>query len=581
MKSRQFIYYFIAFLLALGLRFIGLGAVPLTDKEATLALQALAIAHGEHPLLAGQPGYILLTSIPFYLFESTNFLARLIPALAGSLLVFVPYFFFSPLPSLPPKGERTVLSPFGGERREGAWVGIVAAFLLAIAPGLVAVSRQASGTMLVITFGLLARVMWSRKKPQLTGIFAGIALLGGPSVWLGLLITGLTWAVGQYVLPREDADETESSQDQERSAKDDLKTAAIYEAGTLLMVGTLFFQAPNGISALFSSLAEFINGWRYASGVPIQRIFGGLLAYYPLALLFGIIASVRGIIKRDRATLELSLWALIALVLVAFYPAHQVSDLIWVGLPLWVLSAQEISRHLQMPRYDRNETFGVFALTILLLAFSWLNIAGAGLLGATEGMLLNRMILLGGSLVLLILSLVLIAIGWSLETAVLGGVWGTALMLGLYTLSVAWGSSGLRTPKGVEIWDNVPLVAPAGLLLETVDEISTWSRGDAETLNITVKGIDSSALLWELRHHSVQIVDVLDLNSNPELVITSLDSENELSATYRGQDFVWRTWPTWQLDTNTARWLVLREVPMQSEQIILWARNDLFFDSQN
>jgi predicted membrane-bound mannosyltransferase len=113
MKSRQFIYYFIAFLLALGLRFIGLGVLPLTDKEASLALQALSLARGENPLLSGQPGYILLTSIPFYLSESTNFLARLIPALAGSLLVFTPYFWRDKL------GERAA---------------IIAAFLLAIAP---------------------------------------------------------------------------------------------------------------------------------------------------------------------------------------------------------------------------------------------------------------------------------------------------------------------------------------------------------------------------------------------------------------------------------------------------------------
>ncbi|MBT7323583.1 MAG: hypothetical protein HN855_00310, partial [Anaerolineae bacterium] len=97
MKSRQPILYFLAFLLALGLRFIQLGALPLTDTEATFALQALALARGSKPLLGAQPGYILLTSIPFYLFESTNFLARFFPALAGSLLVFSPYFFFSPL----------------------------------------------------------------------------------------------------------------------------------------------------------------------------------------------------------------------------------------------------------------------------------------------------------------------------------------------------------------------------------------------------------------------------------------------------------------------------------------------------
>ncbi len=582
MKSRHTIYYFLAFLLALGLRFIQLGLVPLTDTEATLALQALAIARGENPLLGAQPGYILLTSIPFYLFENSNFLARLIPALAGSLLVFAPYF-FSPL---------SPLSPFGGENspfplRGKARMGVIAAFLLAAAPGLVAVSRQANGTMLAVTFGIFAWAMWRNKRPKLTGIFAGIALLGGASVWMGLLIASLTWALAQNLVPAEDVEETEApsraqaSQNGERSHTNDLKVAATYGGGTLLLVGTLFFLSPNGLSAFFASLGEFLRGWRYASGVPATRILGGLLVYYPFALAFGLLGSIRALFKKDRFGITLGLWALVALLLVIFYPAHQVSDLLWAALPLWVLSAKELSLHLRLPVYDRSETFGVFALTVLLMAFSWLNISGAGVLPPSTEMLTSRLILLGGSVLLLILSLGLIAVGWSIETATLGGVWGTALMLGLYTLSVAWGSSGLRTPKGVELWDNAPRVTQAGLLLETIEQVSTTARGDATMLTITIKGIDSPALLWALRNHSVDVVTTLDMTSTPELVITPQSEQVELASSYRGQDFTWRQVPDWMLNTNWAKWIVLREMPIQREQIILWARNDLFFDSQN
>ena len=576
MKSRQILYYVLAFLLALGLRFIGLGAVPLTDKEATLALQALAIAQGQNPLLGGQPGYILLTSIPFYLFESSNFLARAIPALAGSLLVFVPYFFFDrkPLSLSPSDGEDSF--PMRGK----IGTGVLTAFLLAIAPGLVAVSRQAGGTMLMVTFGLLARAMWQEKRPKLAGIFAGIALLGGPSVWLGLLIAGLTWALAQNLLPEEETEITETNQNQERSRADNLKTAAIYEGGTLLLIGTLFFQSPNGLSALFASLVDFFQGWRFASGVPSARIIGGLGTYYPFALLFGIIASVRGILRRDRMSLELSLWALVALLLVIFYPARQVSDLIWVGLPLWVLSARELGRYLYLPTFDRNETFGVFALTILLLSFAWLNISGTASAVAINAPLNSRLALIAGSLILLVLSLGLIAVGWSLETATLGGVWGTALMLGLYTLSAAWGSSGLRTPKGFEMWDNAPRVTQPGLLVDEIDSALNISQQIATTPKIAVYQINSPTLFWALRNHDVDAVNALNTDADYEIVITPHDEQNELESTYRGQDVTWREVPSWVV-ASKATWLVLREAPLQREEIILWVRNDLFFDSQN
>ncbi|HEY9525708.1 MAG TPA: hypothetical protein VIR02_01425, partial [Anaerolineales bacterium] len=51
--------YGLAFLIALGFRLLQLGATPLTDSEATLALQALQVAQGKAPLLGSQTAYVL------------------------------------------------------------------------------------------------------------------------------------------------------------------------------------------------------------------------------------------------------------------------------------------------------------------------------------------------------------------------------------------------------------------------------------------------------------------------------------------------------------------------------------------
>ena len=165
--------YWLAFLIALGFRFIQLGASALSDSEATLALQALHIAQGQSPLLDPQPAYILFTSILFAITESTNFMARFVPALVGSLLVFVPYLF------------REKLNPRPA---------LILAFLVAFDPGLVALSRQANGTILAVTFLLFAVGMWINGRFIPAGVFAGLALLSGPSLWAGLLTLGLTWS---------------------------------------------------------------------------------------------------------------------------------------------------------------------------------------------------------------------------------------------------------------------------------------------------------------------------------------------------------------------------------------------------
>ena len=159
-------FYGLAFLIALGLRLVQLGTAPLTDSEANFALQALHIANGTRPLLGPQPAYILLTSVLFLIFESSNFMARLIPGIMGSVMVFAPMFFRGQLRPRP---------------------ALILAFLFAIDPGLVALSRLAGGVVLAVAFTLFAWGMWNHRRFVLAGIFAGLALLSGTSIWMGLL----------------------------------------------------------------------------------------------------------------------------------------------------------------------------------------------------------------------------------------------------------------------------------------------------------------------------------------------------------------------------------------------------------
>jgi len=385
---------------------------------------------------------------------------------------------------------------------------------------------------------------------------------------MGLIAIGISWGLAKNLIPVTEADLTESSQNQVRDGDADLKIAAIYAGGTILLVGTRLFISPNGLSAWFNSLVSYFYGWRFVSGVPATRILLGLLAYYPLALFFGSIAIWRAFRENDRQNLFLALWAGVNIALSLLYPARQVSDLIWAGIPLWLLSASEIARYLHKPTFDRNEILGVFALTITLLVFSWLSLAGAGVLPENAQITSQHQYLLIASIGLLILSLALIAFGWSVEVAALGGAWGMILGLGIYTLGTAWGATGLRTPKGVEIWDSAPRVSQAGLLLQTVEEISTWSSGNAQILPITVSGVNSPALNWVLRNYDVNEVPSLDVTTAPELVITKQTDDVGLASAYRGQDFTWREEAAWEYMNSWAKWVVLREVPFSSEKII-------------
>ncbi len=584
--------YGLAFLIAIGFRFIQLGASPLTDSEATLALQALGIARGESPLLSPQPAYILITSILFAVMESTNFLARFLLALAGSALVFVPYLFREKIKARP---------------------ALILAFLIAFDPSLVALSRQASGTILVVTFLFFAWGLWLNKHVIPAGILTGLALLSGPSLWAGLLPLALTW----FFLSRKTADNKQQVADesptpnlqppvsnlqspvpslQSLSSNSPILQLPItnYQflaslLATLLLCGTLFFIAPNGLSAFLSSIPAYFTGWVAQANTTWTRTLFTFIVYEPLGLFLAIFAFARAYQTKSRRYIRLVLWWAIALLLAVFY--RQPAELVWAVLPLLTLAALELSRALEVQREELVETGVVTFAILLLLAYTWFNFSSIALnpynstprtvpiLGevANPGYLV-----LFGSLAIIVISVLLIAFGWSLRVARIGTTWSLAVFLGVYAMGSAWASSGQRNLNGIELWttDRKPL--QADLFIASVNDISEFSLGHTQSQPVTVFGILSPALEWTLRNHAVTVVSTLDPQIAPPIVVTPLMDDLGLPSAYRGQDFTWRQRPQWEIiqTPDWVKWLVFHELPMDSETIILWARDDLFPDAR-
>lgn len=576
--------YGLTFLLALALRFIALGATPLTDSEATLALQSLALARGESPLLAPQPAYILFTAALFAIMESANFLARFLPALMGSALVFVPYFFREKIHPRP---------------------ALILAFLFAFDPGLVALSRQANGTMLAVAFFLFAWGMWNRKQLILTGIFAGLALLSGPSLWAGLLALGLTHLFIRGMKPKA-TENTESqvsnlqspvSNPQPQSSNSPILQLPITNPqllisfiATLLLCGTLFFIVPNGLSAALSSLPAYLSGWVTPTVTPPGRILFTFFAYELLGIFLASLAIIRAARTDGKRAKRLTIWLGIALLLAVFY--RQPAELVWAIIPLLVLSALELVRAFDFQREEFVEVGIVVAALSILLVYTWFNISGIALnpyeqlprtipfLGEVQN---TRMLVLVGSLLIVAVCIALVALGWSARVARIATTLTFTAFLSAYALAAAWGASGLRNPNGIELWTSDPRIAQADLLLASVDEVSEFSLGHTDSQPVTVSGILSPALEWTLRLHSAQMVSALDPQLTPPLIVTPPIGDLALPSAYRGQDFTWRVQPQWAnlQPQDWLKWLIFRDLPSDNETVILWARDNLFPDARN
>ena len=558
MNKKQFpwetFFYLLAFVLALSVRLINLGAAPLSDIEAVSALQALDLLGNSASDVAPQPAYLSLTGMTFALLGSSDFLARLWPALAGSLILLVPFLL---------------------RDRLGRKVALFLTFGLALDPGLVALSRSVGGSAMAVSFVALALAMFYLRNPAWSGIFTGLVLLSGPAVWPGLLGLGIGW-IGARSLGLSTGGEHESTTESTLPwagfSQSELKTWLLFAAGSLLLAGTLFFAFPLGLGALGKSLASFLRGWADPSGVPPGRLLVALLVYAPLALIFAVVALIRRGWRNGWL-----LWALAALIVALVYPARQVGGIVWVIVPLWVLAAQALAGNFRDGFWKHPVSWAQAGALLILMALIWLTLAGMRLT-PVDGRVV-RWLLVAGILLLGGLTVTFIGLGWSWDVARSGTVLGLLASLGIYTVAAMVGATQMRPGSVTALWYPPPATGQAELMLDTLEDLSLRETGMKHALDGVVL-VESSALRWALRDFSgLAYRTALGEEPLPPVVIAPVGSEAEAwAAAYRGQDFVWRIRPAWarSLPPNWIDWFVFRDAPVDSEYVILWARGDLF-----
>ena len=557
----EHVLFFTALCAAIFVRFLNLGEAPLNDSEARLALDAWQLAQGLkgigefHP--APYPGYILITGFLFSLLEPTNFLARLLPALAGVSLLLVPILL------------RDLL---------GKPAAILLAFGLALDPGLVIASRLASGPMLAVTFGLLAVICWQQGRPRLAGFMAALLLLSGPQAIQGILIGAATLLLLRLVPPGSEAGSQQLTT--KPSIRGPFKQALAVLGISLAVAGTLFLQIPQGLAAMADSFLAYFSGWTTSSTIPAGRIAAALAIYQPVALIFALVSIGRTLVQRriDYLDLLLIFWTGIALLHGLLYPNRQTLDLVWVLVPMWMLAARELDRQVE-PGGKHLAAYGQALLIVLLAGLLWFNLAGLSRSDPQFNNNLARLLLMAGVILLAAISTILVSLGWSWGSGKYGLVLGIAGAGSLYLISTLWGSTQVRANSPAELWYSSQAGEQAELLAKTARDLSVWTTGFPDQLDIVLNG-DSPSIQWVLRNFKhLKTVKTLPIEELPSILITQqTEQPPALTAAYRGQDFTWWVQPGWvnALPENFAGWVTFREAPLNQESIILWARSDLF-----
>ncbi len=554
-------------LAAFGLRMIRLDRVALSDIEAANALDVVKFIQDQSLTSNAQPIYINVTAQLFWLSDTSNFIARFLPAVTGSLLCFLPAFL---------------------QKKFGSRFTIILAIILAVDPGMVALSRQADSSILAITFLTAAVLCVWKKKSIAAGSFFGFALLSGARFWL--LISGLifSWGLSKLIRDRQTGPQAvagESTADGPEHGKTGLFRLGVACVVTAVVVGTSFFTRVGQMSGIAGGFLEYLSGWRsQAVSEPISAssfgvTFASSSAFVIVTALFGF---VKGALKRDRLWIYLGILTTTMFVVLALWASRRLSDIGLITLPAILLSAFQIDSLIKSAEEKSRQVITAFTVHLSLVIFAYLNflwIIRNATSAADDATM--HMIAAIAAIVMIFAVTLLEGWGWSWRIAKAGLLLTLTISLGLH--AVFQTSRVIRQAESDE--NNLlirTVVIGESLLEKSIDQIAFMNGKDKRAVDIAVEGSIPDSLRWALRDRFVTFYPsgIPPMNA-PSIIISLEEKTPQLADEYRGQRMIWsRTSDTDFADlSGWLSWALLRNSTGNKTHLFFWVRSDLLPDS--
>jgi 4-amino-4-deoxy-L-arabinose transferase-like glycosyltransferase len=613
-------FYLLIGLLAVGLRLLNLGNLPLSEPEAREALAAWRfVSMSPIPAVAPiSPLLNTLISFTFWLLGANEFWARLWPMLAGVALTFTPLLF----------------------RRElGRGAALVASLLLAISPVMLAASRTVDGTTLaalsivLIMYGLKQFVQdENRTSLIIAGIALGLGLASGPRFISGVVALAFVGVVIVFVRPQVAG-----------RLREGWGAVAVQGWGPLVAAAiALIFGAstglfnPTGLSAAGAAVSNWVAGWvnitQPTSPWLVFQIVGG---YEPLLVVMGVgglyVAFFSGLWHAFASRLQVIFgmrdpemevsnggsafevpWREAATVLGLFvvgtllygllYLGRQASDAVWVVIPLAMLAGKVVVETFTGDWFESElETvIAQAAVLIVMLVFTYFQLTGFGrgiaLLPVCSDFLLRfftpesctvniRLLLAGTVIALGTFVTIMFALGWSRLSAIRGAALALGIAALIGTLATGVGRMVLKDNDPNNAWSPVTTDSKINILMQSLTDISNRTVGNDTDLQVAVVSNlgedDQNGLLgWEQRNFpNVQYVNTADVASGAQVVIaTSGFADPVLATDYLGERYQIQSRqvvgePSFQ--TAMSWWLSRQWATETARSVDLWVRGDV------
>jgi uncharacterized protein (TIGR03663 family) len=549
-------------LAALVARLAALDRWPLLTSEANTALTAWQAVMG--PRSATLPYVPLLYDVQLLataLLRPTDGSLRLLSALAGATLVFLPWF------------ARELLGKRGA---------LAAAVLLAISPSWLFFSRLADGAILAscATAGALLglyRYLVEGRRRALAWAAAATALgmLSGPAI-LTPVVVALLFGLGWLLVGRRGLPVGSAVQERARTLGRDLVTPAIGLPAVALLVGLGTAALTNlrglgmAVDLQWRWFAELAPG---ASGLPWFHLLRSLGLYEYLTVALGLVGLVWGLLKRERLTWAMGAWLLLALLLGTLLGHRQPSWLLDVLLPLVVLAARGAQRLWDALRQEVDWRDGVALWLAFVLAwFTFVSLASYLQTGQERFVTQSR------------IGLGLLILAWA-------GYWfwaqrDAALRLAVGLLVIVMIIFTVRAATAVAYQTGrdarEPLVvAPTSTevqdLAAFVAGYASRTAGDPHLLDVAYERTLDPLVGWYLREQTHLVTEgLVDVNPTHAALVALARADEQFPVGYVGQHFrLVESWPAQELTTRERlRWFFFRDPVgrLQNETVRVWVR---------
>lgn len=547
-KQSMFIWFLLAFLLGLSLRLLKLGEMRFTLNEAQLAQTAWQMANGEAVALLGNMSYAGLSAFLFHLFEPSFFFARLLPALFGSSLVLLPWFWRDKI---------------------GAKTALVLAVGLAIDPLLLNFSRQIVTPIFVLAGLCWAYTALKHKRPVLAGSMFAVAFLGGYSFW----VVVLAGVVGLLIRRNNEKRSFDFSPFKSKNFLLPLLTSFVI---SLVMISSAFLLYTRGLGGIAAGLVELIQlfGKPYDFALYQPILIASAYSLLPLTFAIWTFADDLRHQQASKNGIYLLGWGL-SVALSLILGRQDFGLLAFAAVFAWLGAAEGFERLISQKPQQREVVLGVTFFQVVILGY--IMMVCRRLLSAqvnSQDFRYAAMAALAGVL-LLVISTILVGMGWSRRVS--GQALQNSLLIVLLTLTVGIGARSVGSQQESTTLSLLagPILLPNNDVEAVMEEIDRIGKADKTEITCDLGDLEPQ-FSWFFRYQD----DCKNSNSVSQADLMLSENAQNFSAAdvYRGRNVALFR----QIDPQVVKpgdflkTLLGEPLPMISQSGVLWVRLNLF-----